>query len=409
MSGAAAAVTVDITPSSPLELFGYQFRTGRSNGVGENLEANVLVLEGRDGPIFVIAVDALYGGQFRHLLAERLDVPQDRVLVLGSHTHFAPGVDSGLPMLGPTSTTYLAWAADRIVSAIQDRDDAEPVELRYGQAVIDGLFVNRRRPTFGVGIPVRSRGSVVMAPHPRGHVDDLARSVTLSVGDRPLAVLWGVSCHPVCSPDPRQLSACFVGAVREHVRDSWSAPDLPVLFVQGFSGDVRPASMTRRAPKGFRSLARYLMGGARRFVPQSNNEYSAWCATLSARVLQSLDRANISTPNAPLFGITRTSRQPPGWVRPFEGTRVDLSADISILAVNAEVVSERISSMESIAPHVLPAGCADEVIGYWPTNRMLRQRGYEGCTSQELFPPLDWSRDGSPDARWDDLVEGLRR
>jgi len=409
MSGAAAAVTVDITPSSPLELFGYQFRTGPSNGVGERLEANVLMLEGRDGPIFVIAVDALYGGQFRRLLAARLNVAEDRVLVLGSHTHFAPGVDSGLPMLGPTSTTYLAWAADRIVSAIQDRDDAEPVELRYGQAVIDGLFVNRRRPTFGVGIPVRSRGSVVMAPHPRGHVDDLARSVTLSVGDRPVAVIWGVSCHPVCSPDPRQVSACFVGAVRQRVRDWCSAPNLPVLFVQGFSGDVRPASMSRRAPRGIRSLAQYLLGGARRFEPQSHEDYRAWCSSLSARVLQSLGQAKRDTPQAPLFGITRTTRQPPSWVRAIEGTRVDLSTDISIFAVNAEVVSERVTSMESIASHVIPAGCADEVIGYWPTNRMLRERGYEGCTSQQFFPALDWSRGANPDARWDDLVEGLRR
>ena len=227
MSGAATAVTVDITPTFPTELFGYNARSGHSNGVGERLEANVLVLEDHAEPIFVVAVDALYGGQFRRLLSSRLGVEDDRVLVLGSHTHFAPGVDSGLPLLGPTSTPFMAWAADRIVSAVEARDNAESVMLGYGQAAIEGLFVNRRRPTFGVGIPIRSRGSVVIAPHPRGHVDDLARSVTLTVGDRPVAVLWGVSCHPVCSPDPRQVSACFVGAVRHGVRDSWSAPDLP--------------------------------------------------------------------------------------------------------------------------------------------------------------------------------------
>lgn len=183
----------------------------------------------------------------------------------------------------------------------------------------------------------------------------------------------------------------------------------PVLFVQGFSGDVRPASMSRRVPRGFRSTVRYLLGGARRFVPQSNDDYRYWCASLSAFVLQSFRRARLDTPQAPLFGITRIRLQPPSWARAIEGTRVDLSANISIFAVNAEVVSERISSIESVASHVLPAGCADEVIGYWPTNRMLRQGGYEGCTSQKFFPALDWSHEGSPDARWDALVEGLRR
>ena len=407
MSGAAAAVTVDITPPSPIELFGYSFRTDRSHGVGERLEANVLVLEDPGGPILVVAVDALYGGQFRRLLAAQLRVPEDRVLVLGSHTHFAPGVDSGLPLLGPTSTTFLEWAADRIASAIRARDDAEPVESRYGQVVVDGLFVNRRRPTFGVGIPVPSRGKVTLAPHQRGHVDDMARSVTLSVGDRPLAVLWGVSCHPVCSPDPRQISSCYVGAVRDRIRGSWSAPGLPVLFVQGFSGDVRPASVSRRPPRGARNLAEYILAGGRRFAPQSNDEYRAWCSSLSARVLESLSQAGMGTPQSAMFGITRVTHHPPGWGRAIEGTRVELSHDISIFAVNAEVMSERVTSLRSIAASVLPAGCADEVIGYWPTNRMLREGGYEGCTSQRFFPALDWSHGDAPDARWDDLVESL--
>ena len=144
-------------------------------------------------------------------------------------------------------------------------------------------------------------------------------------------------------------------------------------------------------------------------MPQSNDDYRAWCSSLAAHVLQSLGRANMNAQQAPMFGITRTTRQPPSWARAIEGTRVDLSADISIVAVNAEVVSERVTSIGSIASCVLPAGCADEVIGYWPTNRMLRDRGYEACTSQEFFPALDWSQEGGPDARWDNLVEGLRR
>lgn len=393
-----------------MQLSGYNFRTEFSEGVSGRLEANVLLLDDDAGdPIIVATVDTLYGGHLRRLLAHRLDVPDGRIIVLGSHTHFAPGVDSELPLLGPTSMTYVEWVADKIASAIGSHEGFKLVKLSYGQARVEGLFVNRRRPTFGVGIPVGASGRVVMAPHPRGPVNEVARTVTLSVDGRAVAAIWGVACHPVCSPDPLQISACFVGSVRDHIRKSWDAPDLPVLFVQGFSGDIRPASTSRRAPRRLRAMARYLLNGAWSFVPQSIKDYDAWCAALGATVLEAFDHARLDGPQAAEFGISRVTRHPPGWERAIEGTRVDLTADICLVAVNAEVVAERETSLKGFAPTVLPAGCADEVIGYWPTDRMLREGGYEGCDSRTFFPALDWARAGGPDSCWEELVEAVRR
>ncbi len=89
-----------------------------------------------------------------------------------------------------------------------------------------------------------------------------------------------------------------------------------------------------------------------------------------------------------------------------EGTAVSLSDQVSLVATNAEVPSERVASLRAVAPHVIPAGCADEVIGYWPTDRMHRMGGYEGCRSQRYFPPVDWTTE-APDLLWHRLTDAL--
>ena len=63
----------------------------------------------------------------------------------------------------------------------------------------------------------------------------------------------------------------------------------------------------------------------------------------------------------------------------------------------------------SFAEATIPAGCCDEVIGYWPTDAMLREGGYEGGDSARFFPLLDWNSVRGPDALWQELLQGATR
>ena len=400
----AFVASVDITPHSPHPLSGYSGGTRWSTGVAQRLEANVLVLEASDGPIYLVAVDSLYGGDLGRRISEGLGCPDDRVLVAGSHTHFAPGVDPDLATLGAPSLEYMNWVASQVVEAIWQADHVENGKIGYGEAAATGLFMNRRLPVFGRRLTRAFGGPVRMAPYPKGRVDENVRAVALCESDRLVAVVWGASCHPVCTPDPSRVSSAFPGAVREMIRDSVGDPALPVLFLQGFSGDVRPASVAQTRPRSLWGLVRSMGNHGRTFAPQNRVEYDEWCSGLGKVALTALITARRETQEMNV-SYDSVRIQPDGWQRAVCGTRVGISDDVQVVAINAEVMSSRVDSLRHIAQHVIPVGCAGGVIGYWPTDQMVREGGYEARHSRQHFPSLEW--EGGADPLWDQLIESL--
>ena len=107
-------------------------------------------------------------------------------------------------------------------------------------------------------------------------------------------------------------------------------------------------------------------------------------------------------------------RKPVGtWPRRPELGLVGLADDLAIFTVNAELMAEHAADLALTGTNLLliPATCADEVLGYWPTSAILAEGGYEGCRSRPFFPPVDWEAD-DPDALWRTtlarLLAGLR-
>jgi hypothetical protein len=400
-----AAVSVDITPEAALPLSGYAHRRGPATQVRDRLEANVLAFHGDDGGTsYLVSVDALYGGALTSGLRARLDLRPAQLTVMGSHTHFAPGVDPALAELGATDPAYVAFVVDRVATAIEELGVAGEGATASASASADGLLVNRRRPSLGLGIRVPRLGSVVSAPHRNGPVDSVLRLARVTADGQLVAVLWGLSCHPVCSPDPRAVSPCFPGVVRAALRQAVGGR-VPVLFAQGFSADVRPASTTRRPPRGLRSLMVYAVAGGARFVAQDEDEYRRWCGDLAGVALgaERVARSADSTPTT--GGVFRVEvEKPAGWSRSPVLSRIEVSHQLTIVSANAEIPSERVARLADVAPGmVMPSGCADEVIGYWPTDAMLAEGGYEGADAARHFPALDWSAVGGPDALWSSM------
>jgi hypothetical protein len=259
----------------------------------EPLEANGIVFKNGSRVLVLVALDALYGGEVGDFLARELDVDRECVLILGSHTHFAPGVDRDIAGLGETLATYLEEVAAAIAGAVRSALHVPDALVSGGVAEVEGLFVNRRRPLLGGRVNLPVLGSVLPSPNFEGSIDDKIRALVLTRprDSSPVAVIWGASCHPVCSPDPLSMSACFPGVVRSAIRDHFRDAELPVLFVQGFSGDVRPNSYSRKVPLSPIPFLFYLFGGARRFRQQTPQEYAAWCNSLADFVRSALSSA----------------------------------------------------------------------------------------------------------------------
>lgn len=352
-----------------------------------------------DGPVYVVSIDSLYGGSLGAELARLLGCPREKVLVVASHTHFAPGSDPGLPRLGRTSDEYVRDAATRIAEAVASAPWHAHTRVRVGSSQVPDLFVNRRRPILGIGLRLPRLGTVVQAPQPAGAVDGTLRLFELLDEEgEVLAIGWGASCHPVCSPDRQAISSDFPGFVRDQLREPGGA--LPVLFFQGCSGDVRPASMSRRPTFTPRGLLRYLLAGLRTFVPQSRIAYESWCSALTAAAVGAQSAVGDAVEVRPR--LRRVTGETAGqWQRQPQFSLVSLADEIALLSINAEVVSSRAVEISRARPSrvIIPATCADEVIGYWPTSAMLKEGGYEGCRSRPFFPPVDWEQD-DPDTMW---------
>lgn len=399
------AVTIDITPTRPQPLFGYANREIETQVVHGRLEANALELECADGPLYIVSTDALYGGEAGRQIAGHLGTSVDRVLVLGSHTHYAPGVDAGLPKLGRTDPSYVSWIARRCAEALAAAPRFEGVTVRHGIAKEQELFINRRRPSFGIGVPIPSLGRVLMAPNPKKAVDSSVRSIQFVSGDQTIAILWNASCHPVAAENMNVISANFPGSVRASIRARIGTPNLPVLFGQGFSGDVRPKIVSRRPPRSLSGIVHHAAAGWTGFTSPTCTTASEWNERLTTVLSRSLDSLCDSEPLAPR--LTSVVADQEGGPRPAELNLVALSSSVSLLCVNGEVVSERVSSLTRLGPFVVPVGCVGEVLGYWPTDQMISEGGYEGCSSQQFFPRVDWASAGGPDMHWHSLVARL--
>lgn len=119
--------SVDITPADleAVRLAGYSDQLPSPHGVDQPLEANVLGLSGGalEEPVYLVSTDSLYGGSLGAEVASLLGCSRDNVLVLASHTHFAPLPTQGCPGSGGRTPS---------TCAPQPRGSPRPLPGRHG-------------------------------------------------------------------------------------------------------------------------------------------------------------------------------------------------------------------------------------------------------------------------------------
>ena len=170
---------------------------------------------------------------------------------------------------------------ERVLSA-----ERQPICLHYGEGEA-AHSINRRNwcwaPTWGVPPIKRCMG---LHPNVFGPKDETLRAIALSpqADDRePTAMIWNYACHPVTTHSPSILSADYPGAVRTRIRRRFGK-DMPVVFLPGFSGNVRPNRVTRLPFSLYYLLHRVVNGPIfGRFTPDASRR---WSATLADRLLE---------------------------------------------------------------------------------------------------------------------------
>jgi hypothetical protein len=397
-----AAGSVSITPDRLLPLAGFTDRLEPSTGVSDPLELNALLLRSPQTTCAILTADLLFVTEdLKRRIADavRPDLALDDAsfLFAASHTHFAPGVDPSKPRLGAPDRAYVDLVVERGAALLRRLAAARPtsgeprLEYRNGLAA---HAINRRRMGWRLSphAPHLPRRTALRAPDPAGPRDETVHVVTLpGSSGRPVALLWSYACHPVSFAEPRHVSADYPGVVRRALRDAIGR-DLPVLFLQGCAGDIRPRELGRPRTLG-RRLAELAVG--KLFTPFTAAEYAAWSNSLAARVV------DVASAPARMFALALPPRAahtsvplsdlldgaPPA-DRSVTFQRLTISPGLAIAAMSAEPVAEYGLALRAAEPEgriVIPVGYTNSVFGYLPTARMLGQHGYEDEGFMEAF------------------------
>jgi hypothetical protein len=382
--------SVDITPRRPAMLGGFNKRTAPFTSVASRLEANVLLIRGESSSVTIVSTDLLYPGEtLRAQLIENLGLADrsEELFLCASHTHSAPMTAPSIPHLGIADDDYVQFVATQItalVKSIETKGELCVCSYHVGNAdhSINRRLVRSRLTRSGFA---RSSG---FGPNPNGDRDESVRIVEFSKSSgEPTAVIWNYACHPTDFPGFLQVSAEYPGIVRSRLRSQLG--DIPVLFLQGFSGDVRPPFSGRSA--GIAGFARRILVGPQ-FRQPLRCEWEQWSNSLAESVA-SFARSSGLTLQIDSLMVKRVAVPENEFAAGGSGNKslvwhlIDCGG-FRIVGINAEpVVKYRRLLEESFsggAP-LLTVGCLDQPICYLPSDNMIPERGYEVEGFRSLF------------------------
>jgi len=246
----AGAATRTINPNLGDDIAG-QLHRRFCEYIRDDLEANFLYLTDGQEQVLLISLDLAtvpgtpWTRETCALLGTQLRLPERNVIMFCTHTHTGPDV-LGLLHDSAPSVAYLArLRAALLEGAAEATSSAQPARVGWalGRAHIgynrrlcwaDGshsMYGDATRPDFtGLEGP-----------------DDPEHGVLFVVDEdgRYLALAHNNCCHATCVENGNFASADFPGEARRLIREALH-PQLPVLYLQGASGDVSPWNQLNR-------------------------------------------------------------------------------------------------------------------------------------------------------------------
>lgn len=388
-----SGVSLDISPKVPTFL-------GCGNGglvpksPDSGIEANIILFEENRGMVLLVSIDALYVGPrlraFLEIFLKDFFEPHN-IFLAATHSHNAPMLDPTKPLLGLVSDTHLDRVAQEIAaSALQlVSKNREDVSLRIREYAVTSV-VGRRKI---LPLIVRKWRVYLFQSHFLPDVDTckdvVAQFVEIWSSEKLVGALWVYPCHPVGYPFEADVSADYVGEIRLLIRDEiGSGIKIPVVVLQGSSGDLRPPAY--REDLGPLSRAtRKILGP--RFGRFSEQKYTEWVNC----VWQELVQGRLGKGPAGVFSgeepALQTQRKVVSldqiYFSQFSSAR-ELSVhflrigQLEIVGISAEPTWDffrQIRETWTEKPGFLRTlvGCIDDTYGYLPSKSQIKQGGYE--------------------------------
>ncbi|HEY7310515.1 MAG TPA: neutral/alkaline non-lysosomal ceramidase N-terminal domain-containing protein [Gemmataceae bacterium] len=404
---AGLAVQV-ITPVEPMWMAGYGARNKPAEGKLTELYVKALALEDPHGERLVLLTSDLVGipRSLSEPVAEevrkRKRLPRERLMFTVSHTHCGPVLDDRLrtmydmppdeaKKIEPYTDKVKGWMIDVIVRAL---DDLKPARLSYGKSTAR-FAVNRRKPT--------PKG-IENAANPEGPVDHDVPMLRVTTPDGKLrAVAFGYACHNT-TLQFYQWCGDYAGFAQKYLEEKH--PGVVALFWMGCGGDANPLprSKVELCKKYGRELADAVEGTlSDRLTPITGGSAAKYATiALPFDKLPGRDKWEADR-RSKQHGVRNRAER---FLKLLDGggkidgnyrhypVQVWRLGDLTWVALGGEVVVDYDLRLKRELGRDAPlwiSGYANDVMAYIPSERVLKEGGYEGDTSMIAYGmPAKW-------------------
>ena len=395
----------DITPAPGEAMLAGFGRPRQVQGTLSPLRAQVIALQdqtGRRAMLFtadVLGFSRISVEVLRRKLEKTHAVEPSAICLAASHTHWGPAINYRTNFtIGGPNVWYLARLEETLLNMADAAiKDLAPAGVDYGSCDAR-IGMCRRLPN--------ERGQFVWGANPEGSYDEHTPVLRITRGRSPKQLLLvGHACHPTSTGTVDKWSPDYPGAMRNKLESTLD--DCRALFVMGCGGDAKvvvrdeatgkddfAASPEKSEAAGIK-LAEQVLA----FLKKS--QFASLAARLETRLVTGA--LSLQTPSSreqieamaldgnPKSGNTWWARQSLAYPDERRQQRYDVQAwtlgDLTLVALEGEVCADWGPMTRALAKtkHAMTIGYANEVPGYIPTARIIREGGYEGDTSHMAY------------------------
>lgn len=230
---------VDITPPLTIPYLGFSPRHSFFKGVHDRLYATALVIHDDEKEVCLVAIDSIgffsklsenvedFNKELKEMIHKEAGVLPDAIMLTSAHIHSSPETLGFRPLDDhPGTSKWLFDLKTAICNAVKiAKENVSDVYIKCGKGNISGISYNRRKDLC---------------------LDDEVTVLLLESLDRSSKnLIVNFACHPVIVQVQDQVSADFVGAMREVLYKEIPGVN-ECLFIQGACGDINPTGNDSR-------------------------------------------------------------------------------------------------------------------------------------------------------------------
>jgi neutral ceramidase len=388
-----------ITPTQSLWQAGYAARTHASEGTLHDLWAKAVALEDENGNRAVLVTTDLLGipkavsDRIRTELQKSLNLSKAQIILNSSHTHSGPVLSNALVDIYPLNAAeqskvdaYTRQLEAQLVQLVQEAfKKLEPATLSAANGVTR-FQVNRRN----------NREAALLEQSELKGPNDYAVPV-LKIADASGAIkalVFGYACHNTVL-DQYQFSGDYAGFAQLELEKAY--PGITALYFQGAGADQNP--MPRRTVALARQFGRELAAAVQRVLDEPMRTLASQLAVAYSEVDLTLSPPPADVELSKIINQNEPYQQ--RWARrilaqkqkgePFPATypypvQAWRLGDQALFALGGElVVAYALEIKKRYGPQTIVLGYSNDVMGYIPSETILREGGYEGASSQMVY------------------------